>query len=246
MTLRVNSWSGPRNVSTALMRSFAQRSDTEVVDEPLYGHYLAVTGAPHPGRDELLEVLETDAAAVIEKVILGPRERPVLFLKQMVHHLTSEIDLTFLDECVNVMLIRDPADVITSLVNQLPSPTLRDVGLDRQVEVFRILREEGQSPPVLDARALLMDSAGVLQELCRQLGIPWDPEMLSWPAGPHPADGVWAKYWYDSVESSTGFAEYRPKDEPVPGHCRSLLEECIPLYEELAGHAIGAPEVDVS
>ena len=246
MTLRINSWSGPRNVSTALMRSFASRADTRAVDEPLYGAYLATTGAEHPGREELLEVLETDAATVIEDVILGPCDRPVLFLKQMVHHLTPDVDLGFLDDCVNVMLIRDPAEVIASLVNQLPEPTARDVGLERQVELFRDLRERGQEPPVVDARQLLLDPEHVLRELCDRIGLEWDAAMLSWPAGPRPEDGPWARYWYDSVEASTGFAPYRPKNAAVPERCRELLSECRTPYDELSSSAILAPEPEVS
>ena len=246
MTLRINSWSGPRNVSTALMRSFASRADTRAVDEPLYGAYLATTGAEHPGREELLEVLETDAATVIEDVILGPCDRPVLFLKQMVHHLTPDVDLGFLDDCVNVMLIRDPAEVIASLVNQLPEPTARDVGLERQVELFRDLRERGQEPPVVDARQLLLDPEHVLRELCDRIGLEWDAAMLSWPAGPRPEDGPWARYWYDSVEASTGFAPYRPKNAEVPERCRELLSECRTHYDELSSSAILAPEPEVS
>ena len=245
-TIRINSWSGPRNVSTALMRSFSQRSDTRVVDEPLYGHYLATTGAPHPGRDELVEILETDASAVIDEVVLGECDRPVLFLKQMVHHLTPELDLTFLDGCVNVMLIRDPAEVIASLVHQLPEPTTRDVGLDRQVELFRDLRERGQEPPVIDARELLLDPEHVLAELCRRVGIGWDPAMLSWEAGPRPEDGPWAKYWYDNVTDSTGFLPYRPRQAEVPPHCADLLAESRDYYDELIRFAIRAKKAEAS
>lgn len=240
MTLRVNCWSGPRNVSTALMRSFAQRGDTRALDEPLYGHYLLTTGAPHPGRDELVEVLETDASTIVSETVLGPCDRDVLFMKQMVHHLTPDLDLGFLDECVNVQLIRDPAEVISSLVHQLPEPTLRDVGLERQRVLFDDLRARGQEPPVLDAKELLLDPEGVLRELCERLGIDWDPAMLSWPAGPHPEDGAWARYWYDKLWESTGFAPYRPKDASVPESCRALLDECRPHYEELRHHAITA------
>lgn len=240
-TLRINSWSGPRNVSTALMRSFSRRSDTTVVDEPLYGAYLATTGAPHPGRDELIEILEIDAQKVIDEVILGACDSKVVFLKQMVHHLTPGVDLTFLDQCVNIMLIRDPAEVISSLVNQLPEPTVRDVGLDRQLELFRDLRTRGQDPTVIDARQLLLDPEHVLRQLCDRIGLGWEAAMLSWPAGPHPADGVWAKYWYDNVQNSTGFAPYRPKVSDVPAHCRELLAECCSYYEELSAHAIVAP-----
>jgi hypothetical protein len=240
LTIRINCWSGPRNVSTALMRSFAQRADTRAFDEPLYGHYLSTTRAPHPGLDELIEVLETDATTVIDDVILGPCDRAVMFFKQMVHHLTPDLDLRFLDECVNVVLIRDPAEVIASLVNQLPEPTMRDVGLERQVLLFRDLRSRGQEPPVLEARQLLLDPERVLTELCRRVGIQWDPAMLSWPAGPQPEDGVWAKYWYDNLHTSMGFQPYRERNREVPGHCHALLAECRAHYDELLPHAITA------
>ncbi len=245
MTIRINSWSGPRNVSTALMRSFAQRTDTRAVDEPLYGHYLLTTGAPHPGRDELIEELETDAGKVITHLILGACDRAVLFMKQMVHHLTPGLDLSFLDECVNVLLIRDPAEVISSLVNQLPQPTMRDVGLERQARLFRELKERGQDPPVIDARQLLLHPESVLKQLCARIGLQWDAAMLSWPAGRRPEDGPWARYWYDNVERSTGFALYQPKNRQVPVSARGLLDSCRVFYEELLRHAIVAPQAEV-
>lgn len=243
-TLRINCWSGPRNVSTALMRSFAQRADARVVDEPLYGHYLLTTGAPHPGRDELVELLETDSETIIRATILGPCDRAVLFLKQMVHHLTPDLDLTFLDACVNVLLIRDPAEVISSLVHQLPAPTMRDVGLERQMALFADLRGRGQEPPVLDSRQLLLAPEHVLRDLCERVGIPWDAAMLSWPAGPHPADGPWGRYWYESLWRSTGFAPYEPRTREVPDSCRDLLAECRTYYDELAKHALGASNAE--
>ena len=241
MTIRINSWSGPRNLSTALMRSFAQRADTRAVDEPLYGHYLLTTGAPHPGRDDLIQELETDPGKVTADLILGPCDRPVLFMKQMVHHLTPDLDLGFLDQCVNVLLIRDPAEVIASLVNQLPEPTMRDVGLERQAQLLGELHELGQEPPVIDARQLLLDPRYVLQELCERVGLAWDPAMLSWPAGRQPEDGPWARYWYDNVERSTGFAAYQPRDTSVPESAKELLDRCRTFYEELVAHAIVAP-----
>lgn len=170
MTLRINCWSGPRNISTALMRSFSQRADTVVVDEPLYGHYLAVSGAPHPAREELLQSLDTDPRRIVSEVILGPCARDVLFMKQMVHHLTPDLDLGFLDHCVNVQLIRDPAEVIASLVHQLPKPTMRDVGLERQAELFADLRAGGQEPPVVDAGHLLRDPPHVLGSCATRSG----------------------------------------------------------------------------
>lgn len=240
MTLRINSWSGPRNVSTAMMRSFGQRADTRVVDEPLYGHYLGATGAPHPALQELLDVLETDARKVVDDVILGPSERPVLFLKQMVHHLTPGLDTAFLEDCVNVLLVRDPAEVIASLVNQLPEPTMRDVGLERQAFLFEELRALGQDPPVVDSRQLLLDPEHVLKELCDRIGVEWDQAMLSWPAGPRPEDGPWAPHWYENVWRSTGFAPYVEKSVRVPEHCDELLERCRAHYDMLSSHAIRA------
>ena len=238
--LRIHAWSGPRNVSTALMYSFAQRADTRVVDEPLYGPYLELTGAVHPGRDELLEVLDNDARRIIDTVLLGPYDRPVVFFKQMAHHLVG-IDWSFLDQGVHVLLVRDPCEVLTTLVRQLPEPTLRDTGLDLQIQLLEHLEARGQEPPVLDAREVLLDPPAVLAELCRRLGIPFDPAMLSWPAGARPEDGPWAPHWYQAVHRSTGFAPYRPKREAPPDHVLPLLETCRPLYERLYRSAIKAP-----
>lgn len=239
MTLRVNVWSGPRNVSTALMYSFAQRPDTQVVDEPLYAHYLRVTGIEHPGRDEVLAAQDGDGERVVRELILAEHRRPVVFFKQMAHHLV-ELDRGFLLQCANVLLIRDPAEVLTSLVRQLPQPRLADLGLALQLEVVDALSAAGQEPPVLDAKELLLDPEGVLRRLCERLGIAFSPRMLSWPAGPRPEDGVWAKYWYQGLHRSTGFAPYRPKDEPPPPHVLPVLEEARPFYDALYARALKA------
>lgn len=239
MTLRVNVWSGPRNVSTALMYSFAQRPDTRVVDEPLYAHYLRVTGIEHPGRDEVLAAQDGDGERVVRELILAEHRLPVVFFKQMAHHLV-ELDRGFLLQCANVLLIRDPAEVLTSLVRQLPQPRLTDLGLALQLEVVDALSAAGQEPPVLDAKELLLDPEGVLRRLCECLGIAFSPRMLSWPAGPRPEDGVWAKYWYQGLHRSTGFAPYRPKDEPPPAHVLPVLEEARPFYDALYARALKA------
>jgi len=238
-TLRINLWSGPRNVSTALMYSFAQRPDTRVVDEPLYGHYLRVSGAEHPGRNEVLAGMDADGRRVVREVILGPCDRPVVFFKQMAHHLV-ELDRGFLVETANVLLTRDPAEMLPSLAHQIPEPTLRDTGLAAQSELLAELRSLGQVAPVLDARELLLDPPGVLAELCRRLGIPFFTAMLSWPAGARPEDGVWAHHWYDNVHRSTGFDPYRPKTAPFPERLLPLLAECRPHYQALYAAAIRA------
>ncbi len=239
MTLRINCWSGPRNVSTALMYSFRQRPDTEVIDEPLYGHYLTVTDADHPGAWEIVAAMDCDGERVVREVILGPCERPVRFYKNMAHHLAG-LDRAFLGEITNVLLTRDPREMLPSLAEQLPSPTLRDTGLCEQVDILKAALRSGNIPLVLDARELLLDPAGVLRRTCEGLSIPFDEAMLRWPAGPKPEDGIWARHWYRNVHASTGFGEYRPKPDPVPKWLEPLLRECMPLYEELRRHAITA------
>ena len=239
--VRICLWSGPRNISTALMYSFAQRSDTVVVDEPLYGHYLRVSGVEHPGRNEVLAAMETDGRKVVEKVILGPSPRQVLFMKQMAHHLV-ELDLGFLAATVNVLLIRDPRDVLMSLVNQIPDPRLADTGIAVQSALYDQLRALGQDPPVVDSRELLLAPREVLSALVGRLGLPFEDTMLEWSPGARAEDGVWAPHWYQNVHRSTGFAPYRPKEESFPERLIDLLEECRPHYERLYSVAIRAPE----
>jgi hypothetical protein len=210
-----------------------------VVDEPLYAHYLRVTAAPHPGAAEVMATMENDGAAVIRTVILGPCDRPVLFCKQMAHHLT-ELSWAFLAQTTNVLLIRDPVAMLPSLAQNLAQPTLRDTGLALQTQLYHHLCEIGQTPPVLEARHLLLNPRRVLEQLCQRLGLPFDEAMLRWPAGPRAEDGVWAKYWYDNVHRSTGFEPYREKQTPFPPHLQPLLDQCRPHYEELAAVAIRA------
>ena len=232
-------WSGPRNVSTALMYSFRQRVDTVVVDEPLYGHYLKTTGAGHPGAREVMEVMDGDGERVVREVILGPCERRIHFFKNMAHHLPG-LDPGFLDSITNVLLIRNPTEMLPSLAKQLPSPTLRDTGLREQAGILDSILARGGKPIVLDVRRLLLDPPEVLRRVCSRLGIPFDKAMLSWPAGPKPEDGVWAKHWYHNVHASTGFAPYEPRKDHFPARLKPLLEECLPLYERLRDYAIGA------
>ncbi len=239
MTLRINLWSGPRNVSTALMYSFAQRRDTRVVDEPLYAHYLRVSKAVHPGGDEVLAGQDNDGERVVRDVVLGACDRPVLFLKQMAHHLV-ELDRTFLRSTRNVILTRDPREMLPSLVNQIPEPALRDTGYAAQVELLRELSARGEDVVVLDARELLQDPRGVLAQLCRRLALPFDEAMLSWKPGARPEDGVWARHWYQNVHRSSGFEPFSPKKEPFPARLEALLAECQPHYELLASRALKA------
>ena len=237
MTKRVSVWSGPRNVSTALMYSFRSRADTVVVDEPLYGHYLSLTGAPHPGKAEVLAMMDTDGERVVRDVLLGDYDKPVVMFKNMAHHLPG-LEPAFLDELHNVLLVRDPAEMLPSLAQELPEPTLRDTGLQEQVWLFEKVQASGKMPVVIEAKRLLQHPEKVLRELCRALDLPFDPAMLLWPPGPKPEDGVWAKYWYKNVHASSTFAPYKPKTAPFPEHLKPLLGLCTPLYDQLQRYAL--------
>lgn len=234
---RISVWSGPRNISTALMYSFANRSDTVVVDEPFYAHYLSVTDVDHPGKQEVLHDQENDAKKVIENVVLRDYDKSVLFLKNMAHHLVG-MDESFLSQLHNVFLIRKPSDVITSLIKNLANPVIRDTGFKREYELFNQLKDQGLNPLVIDAEELLKNPEKILRIFCDEVGISFEPEMLNWEKGAIPADGIWAKYWYKNVHKSTGFAPYKPKNEQVPARLTPLLEECNFYYEELFSEAI--------
>lgn len=235
--LRICLWSGPRNVSTALMYAFTQRTDTYAIDEPLYGHYLRVSGANHPGAGEIMAAMDCDARTVISNGIMGQHKKPVLFLKSMTHHLV-DIDWDFMAHTANVLLIRDPVEMLPSLAQVLDQPILRDTGFKKQVDLYAYLKSLGQNPPILDARELLLNPAVVLGQLCEQLGLPFEPNMLRWSAGPKYADGVWASHWYANVHKSTGFQRYMPKTSPFPDALQPLLAECQPYYDQLYAMAI--------
>jgi hypothetical protein len=239
MGLRLSLWSGPRNVSTALMYSFRQRSDTVVVDEPLYGHYLKTSGADHPGKEEVLTAMDTDGERVVRKVLLAPCEKPIRFYKNMAHHVLG-LGPVFLGQLTNILLTRDPRDMLPSLVQQIPNPILRDTGLKEQVEILEVILQQGQQPVVIDSRELLHNPKAVLQEVCKRLSIPFEETMLSWKAGAKPEDGVWAKYWYHNVHTSTTFGKYEVKREPFPESLKPLLESCLPFYQQLYHYAIKA------
>ena len=240
MTTRVNLWASPRSLSTAVMYAFRSRADTRVVDEPLYGHYLSRVDAGHPGRAEVLASMEHDAEVVIADQILGVNDHPIVFFKQMAHHLIDSVPLDFLDVTRNVVLTRDPAAVVVSLADTMGPPTIDDVGTVRLAELFDDLCARGRPPAVVDAGELLRDPACVLGQLCRALDIDWDPAMLSWPPGPKPEDGSWGQYWYRSLHASTGFGPYRPPPEVVAPELAPVVAEARSSYDRLMGHAFRA------
>ena len=229
-------WSCPRNVSTALMYAFAQREDTIVFDEPLYAHYLKVSGAIHPAREQVLEALENDGSKVVQEVILQKSEK-LLFHKLMTHFLIG-IDTEFLSEVINIIFIRNPEEIITSYSKVIPNPKMNDIGVKRQYELYLSLKEIGEPPIVLDSKYLLKNPELILRKLCSILDIPFDEKMLKWEKGARNEDGVWASYWYKNIHNSTGFLPYTKKEITLTGSNAELAEECLPYYEFLTAKSI--------
>ena len=236
MTLRINCWSGPRNISTALMYSFRERVDTTVVDEPFYAHYLRVSGRKHPGYQEVLNSQDQYSEQVIENVIQSEYTTPVVFFKQMCHHLV-EIDLSFLNNCSNILLIREPSLVIRSHAKNVPDLKVSDIGLDVQNSLLNRIIESGAVPIVVDSANLLMNPEAILKELCQHLGIAFDTSMLSWESGPKPEDGVWARHWYKNTHESSAFSNKESSRDPMPEKFLPVLEEATVLYDNLKKYA---------
>ncbi len=240
--LRIAMWSGPRNLSTALMRSFGSRADTVVSDEPLYAHYLKVTGLAHPGADEVIATHENDWRRAVDW-LTGPvpEGKPVWYQKHMTHHLLPKIERAWLGSLTHAFLLRDPREVLPSLDAKFARPCLADTGMAQQLEIFEFVRARtGRIPPVLDTADLLRDPEGMLRALCAKLGLEFDANMLHWPAGRRATDGIWAKHWYHSVEKSTGFAPERERRAELGDHLAPLLAECMPYYDALHCHRLRA------
>jgi hypothetical protein len=231
---RISLWSGPRNISTTLMYSFAQRKDTQVFDEPLYGYYLKNSPAKkyHPGAEEIINTMETSGEKVVE-MMCSYSEKPVLFFKNMTHHLLPSLDRSFLKEMTNVILTRDPVEMLPSYAEVVETPKLEDVGYKLHMELVEQMKEYNLPIIVLDSKAVLLNPEKQLQKLCDAIGIPFDPAMLSWKPGARSENGSWAKYWYASIHQSSGFIPYKPKTSPFPEKLKPLLEECLPFYKQL-------------
>ncbi|HZN65437.1 MAG TPA: hypothetical protein VFB66_09050 [Tepidisphaeraceae bacterium] len=233
-------WSGPRNISTAMMRAWGNRDDTAVVDEPLYAHYLKITGKDHPGAAEVVAAGETDHEKAIERLLGSvPGGKRVYYQKHMAHHLLPHMDRGWLRRLTNVFLIREPREVLTSLARHVPDATLPDTGYPQQAEVFDLVRAwTHRVPLVVDARDVLENPERILRLLCEALNLPFTDRMLYWPPGPRDTDGVWGKYWYKEVYATTGFQPYRKKDEPVPDNMKGMLAECEHHYRHLHAHRL--------
>lgn len=235
MTLRLAMWSGPRNISTAMMRAWENRPDCAVSDEPLYAAYLAQTGLDHPGRADILAQGETDWRKVVE-ALQGPAPdaKPIWYQKHMTHHLLPHMAVDWIHGLTNVLLIRAPDQVVESYLKARADVAPEDIGLLQQVTLFEaISAQQGRPPVVIDADDFLQQPGAYLRALCQHLGIAFMPSMLSWPSGPRSSDGIWAPHWYDAVWRSTGFEAWRPRQPQLSGQGLAVAKACAPAYERL-------------
>ena len=240
--MRIAMWAGPRNISTALLRSWGNREDTIVNDEPLYAAFLSETGYDHPIAAEIVDHYETDWRKVVAELTGElPDGKPIYYQKHMAHHLLPGMGRDWIPRLENCFLIRDPIEMLTSLIRIIPEPGLDDTGLPQQLELFRMVEDQlGRRPPVLDSRDVLEDPGKILGLLCEELGVEFDSAMLSWPPGRRQTDGIWAPHWYGEVEKSTSFRPYIPKEEKVPRKFEAVLRECMEIYRVLYEYRLGS------
>ena len=233
-------WSGPRNISTAMMRAWGNRRDTVVIDEPFYAYYLRTTGKNHPGADEVIAAGEIDWRRIVAQ-LTGPipNGRQIFFQKQMTHHFLPEINREWLGAVTNCFLIRDPREVIASYVKKREHPSLEDLGFIQQAEIFDFVRSRTDAiPPIVDAKDVLENPERTLRLLCDAVGVDFNRSMLSWPPGLRETDGIWARHWYSEVAKTTSFRPYRPTDQQVPERLREIYERCCDCYEKLYQHRL--------
>ena len=235
---RIAMWSGPRNISTALMRSWGSRPDTYVCDEPFYAHYLARTGVDHPGREAIINDGETDWM-IVSEMLAGPvpEDKRIFYQKHMAHHLFPDMQGSWMDRLSHAFLIRDPEEMLISLARVLPHPRVEDTGFPQALALYHAVRRR-EDPVVIDARDVLERPREMLRLLCERLGVRFTEAMLSWAPGPRSTDGPWAPYWYGAVEASTGFQPYTPPTEPLPGRLKDLERECRLYYDYLRPHRL--------
>jgi hypothetical protein len=237
-------WSGPRNISTAMMRSFGARADCSVTDEPFYAAYLVATGLIHPMREQVIASQPTDWRKVADALVgPSPEGKPVWYQKHMTHHMLPEFGRDWIDGLVNAFLIRAPEAVLVSYSQKRGHFGLSEIGLPAQAELFdRVADRLGCAPPVVESQDVLADPRGVLSALCKACKIPFEPSMLSWALGQRASDGVWAPAWYQAVERSTGFAAPTPDVgfDDLPESLKPVAEAARPIYDRLATHKLKA------
>ncbi len=242
--IRIAMWSGPRNISTAMMRSWENRTDTVVVDEPLYGPYLASTGKKHAAFEEIITEQGADWQPIVESLTKDTPDdaddnTAIYYQKHMSHHLTDDIELDFVEQLRHAFLIRHPNDVLASYLRKHPKATPEDLGFPQQVKLFEKIRNQsGSIPPIFESKDILLDPPGMLKKMCSALDVPFDDAMLSWPKGYRDSDGVWAEHWYNRVIESTGFSTYSPKENKLSAEEQRTADTCMPYYEQMLLHKV--------
>lgn len=238
--MNIAMWSGPRNLSTAMMYAFAQRSDCMVVDEPFYAAYLAATGLDHPMREEVLARQSQSYQNVITNCVTKPSGSEHVYQKHMTHHILADTPLDWLSQVSNVFLIRHPARVVASYDKKRENPTLSDIGFAQQWTLYEYVKTLGIDPIVLDSADVRDDPRAMISALCNALGIPFDPGMLRWEPGGIPEDGVWAKHWYNAVHNSNGFAGAEGPLPVITGALAKVVDDALPIYEEMRAKRLKA------
>lgn len=234
MTMRIAMWSGPRNISTAMMRSWENRADTQVVDEPFYAYYLRQTQSPHPCFDEILASQSSDYEQVTRELCSGACDSPLQYQKHMTHHMLEGVDMRWTSELTHCFLIRDPAQVVNSYTNSRGVCNAADIGIIRQAELYKEISQlTGQDIPIIDSNDVLANPQGILSKLCERLQIPFAEAMLAWPEGKRSSDGVWASHWYHSVELSTGFSRVTSKAFALNQAQNEVVEQVMPYFKYL-------------
>lgn len=241
MTIRLAMWSGPRNISTAMMRSWENRADCEVIDEPFYACYLAETGLEHPCRDAILRSQPSNRETVIDK-LLAHTASPIFYQKHMTHHMPDGCDMVWAEALTHVFLIRSPTQVIASYLNKMPTVNAADIGITRQLALFEELSDmQGKRPPVIDGADVLRAPSSVLGKLCAELKIDFpEKSMTQWPRGGRNSDGVWASHWYQDVMASTGFSAPRQATHSLSGEAQALADAMEPYYQKMARYKLEA------
>jgi len=241
VTLRIAMWSGPRNISTAMMRAFENRPDCVVSDEPFYAHYLAATGIDHPMADAVVASQPTDWREVVRRITgPAPGGAAVWYQKHMTHHMIPQVGRDWFGAMRHAFLIRDPREMAASYAAKREGATAADLGAELQAELHdEVVRRTGREPPVIDAADVLRDPRRSLTLLCEALELPFDEAMLAWPAGPRESDGVWGAHWYASVWASTGFRPWQPADVALTPELEAVAETCMPFYERLHEKRLG-------
>lgn len=242
---RIAMWSGPRNISTAMLRSWENRKDTTVIDEPLYGPYLHKTQKKHPMFNEIIENQGKDEQSIIKHLCNDdlPDNKSIYYQKHMCHHILDDLDLSWIKKFTNVFLIRDPRYVLSSYVRKHDNPTPKDLGCPQQLRLFNYVRDncqenKEQAPIVMDSKDILKNPRDMMALLCEKLGVTFDKNMLSWPKGYRNSDGIWATHWYNRVIESTGFSKYSPKLLTLTKQQEVIADKCMPYYIELLNHAL--------